>query len=103
MITCTCCQNPENLIYWDYEHNSKTKIRLCYSCLKFLGWDTELKEILPKLKVCPVCKKRFTSKKPNPTKCGVCWRKFFGTPLKDLIMDIPKLPPLEQGELVAYV
>ncbi len=77
---CTCCRKPQNIIYWDWTPG--TSIKLCYSCLKFLGWDTELKEIMPQLHKCPECNKRYLSKKINPIKCGICWGKYFNNPVK---------------------
>ena len=95
---CTLCQEPKNIIYWDY--GLKTPIRLCYECILFLDWQTELKEILPKLHKCNICRGRYISKKNNPIKCGLCWAKYFNNmPEKQE----EKIHIPEQQKVMAYV
>jgi len=104
MGKCSLCIKTKNIIYYDYEFYSKSSVKLCYSCLKMLGWGTELKELLPRLHTCPECHQKYISKKANPIKCGVCWSKYFGTygaRLIDVLEGLPEEKP--QHELMAYV
>jgi hypothetical protein len=98
--TCILCRQNKNIIYWDYDFQNKYSIRLCYQCLKFLNWETEIKQILPQLNKCSECDEKYLSKKPNPIKCGICWGKLYPQPQQSELL-IPSAP-IQKG-VIDYV
>jgi len=82
IIPCSHCNKTNPIVYNDYDFGSKTQICLCWDCLGFLGWETEMRRLFPIAKKCPECKQFFLSKKPTATKCYVCWNAFFNAKTK---------------------
>ena len=83
-MICSRCSKEKNIVYYDYCKDFR--LRLCYSCLQELGWKEDLKQILPKLHICPECSSRYLSNRQNPKECGLCWKKIFLRPI-DLIKE----------------
>jgi hypothetical protein len=73
---CSHCGEKKPIVWSDYCYPN-LEIKVCYSCLCFLGWTTEIQRILPYLHKCPECKNHYISKKVNSKKCYVCWDKVF--------------------------
>jgi hypothetical protein len=82
IIPCSHCSKTNPIVYNDYDFGSKTSIKLCWDCLKFLGWNTEMGDLFPLVKKCNGCKQFYLSRKASSTKCYVCWNEFFNPKIK---------------------
>jgi hypothetical protein len=75
--TCSLCKKESPIVWSDWDYQDKEKIQLCYECVELMQWKNHLKQILPYVQVCPVCKKKFLSKRTDNKMCYVCWHYFF--------------------------
>jgi len=76
MAKCTCCSKNKNIVYKSYE--APFSINLCWDCLVRMDWQFEMKDIMPKLLSCSICRQKFIPKLNSKNKCSVCWQVELG-------------------------
>lgn len=78
---CSHCGEHRPIVYTDWASagdmngSESVSVKLCWSCLDVLGWEKEMRAILPLIRCCSDCKQKFIPKKSTQTRCGPCWFK----------------------------